>query len=172
LRTREATDRQAIRLGALGVVGLVVACSPSTTRPDFRPFPQALTAILIAPPGRVVPVVDSLVQALGVRVKASSTLDGYVESDWYDTATQRSFREGRRVPDLKRAVKLRCWADPYVPGETTITIEAAFRPRVDPSRSERDLEVVAPDSSAGQELALHLLDDLKKRLGTPTAPSP
>jgi hypothetical protein len=147
-------------------------CSPGTTRPDFRPFPQALTAILIVPPARVVPVVDSLVQALGARVKATSELDGYVETEWYDTETGRSFRDRQRVPDLKHAVKVRCWADPYVPGETVITIEAAYRPRVDPSRVERDLEVVAPDSSAGQQLALHLLDDLKKLLGPPaTSPS-
>ena len=114
------------------------------------------------------PVVDSLVRALGARVKVVSVIDGYVETDWYDTVTERSFSDGQRVPDLSRAVKVRCWADPYVPGETTVTIEAAYRPRVDPSRVERDLEVVAPDSSDGRAFARRLLEGLKKRVGTPS----
>jgi len=153
----------------LALVAFGAACSPSTTRPDVRPFPQALTAVLTAPPGVVVPAIDSLVQARGVRVKRASVIDGYVESDWYDTGTGHSYGDRQRVPDLKQAVKLRCWADPYVPGETLFTIEVAYRPRVDPSRVERDLEAVSPDSSPGRELAQHLLDDLKKRVGTPPA---
>ena len=151
---------------------VIAACSPATTRPDFKPFPQALTAVVTAPPERVVPVVDSLVEALGVRVRRVSVVDGYLETDWYDTETKRSFGDRQDVPDLRRTVKLRCWADPYVPGETTVTVEVAYRPRVDPSRIERDLEVVPPDSTPGRELARRLLDEVKTRVGTPTATTP
>jgi hypothetical protein len=151
---------------------VVSACSPTTTRPDFKPFPQALTAVLTAPPARVVPVVDSLVEALGVRVRRASAVDGYLETDWYDTEAKQSFGDPQHVPNLQRTVKLRCWADPYVPGETTFTVEVVYRPRVDPSRVERDLEVVPPDSTPGRELARHLLDEVKKRIGTPAATTP
>jgi hypothetical protein len=156
----------------LGWVVGVSACSPATTRPDFKPFPQALTAVVTAPPERVVPVVDSLVEALGVRVRRASVVDGYLETDWYDTETKRSFGEQQHMPDLRRTVKLRCWADPYVPGETTVTVEVVYRPRVDPSRVERDLEAIPPDSTPGRELARQLLDEVKKRVGTPAATTP
>ena len=158
--------------GGVAVSVLVVGCSPATTRPDFRPFPQALTTVLTAPPERAISAADSVVRAFGVRVKQVSVLDGYLETDWYDTGTQRSFRDRERVPDLQRAVKLRCWADPYVPGESSLTIEVAYRPRIDPSRVERDLETVPPDSSPGRGLAQRLLDELKKRLGTPQLVTP
>jgi hypothetical protein len=150
----------------------LATCSPATTRPGFRPLPQALIAVLLAPRERAIPAVDSIIQAAGVRVKQASVLDGYVETEWYDTDTHRSFNDRARIPDLKHAVKLRCWADPYVPGQSLFTIEVAYRPRVDPSRVERDLEAVPPDSSAGRKLAQQVLDDLKKRVGTPAATTP
>jgi hypothetical protein len=167
---RPGAARRGRRL--LGWVVMVAACSPTTTRPDFKPFPQALTAVLTAPPERIVPVVDSLVEALGVRVWRASVVDGYLETDWYDPETKRSFGDQQSVPDSRRTVKLRCWADPYVPGETTFTVEVAYRPRVDPSRVERDLEAVPPDSTPGRELARQLLDEVKKRVGTPAATTP
>src|SRR5205807_56559 len=76
------------------------------------------------------------------------------------------------VPDLAAAVKIRCWADPYVPGQTQLTVETVSRPRYDPSRTERDLEVVVPKTHAGRALADSLVAALKKRFGIPnSAPS-
>ena len=42
-----------------------------------------------------------------------------------------------------------------------------YRPRYDPSRRERDLEVVVPKDHPGYVLAVRLLEAAKARFGTP-----
>ena len=64
--------------------------------------------------------------------------------------------------------RLRLWADPDVPGKARVTIEAVYRPIEDPSRTERDLEVAAPDGSPGQLQAARLLAALKDKFGVTT----
>jgi len=56
-----------------------------------------------------------------------------------------------------------------VPGQTRLTVEAVYRPRYDPSRTERDLEVIVPKDHAGRALADSLMAALKKRFGTPSS---
>ena len=146
-----------------------MACTPVTTRPDFKPFPESPIVVLLAPRQRVISALAGFVMADSLRVKRVNAEDGYLETEWYDTRTHRSF-EGNRVPDLGSAVKLRCWADPYVASETILTIEAAYRPRYDPSRPERDLELVVPPDRDGAKLAAGLLVRLKERFGSPAPP--
>jgi len=123
--------------------------------------------VLLARPERVIPVLATLVAAESLRVKRASPRDGYLETDWYDVRTHRSFGDGDHVPDLAGTVKLRGWADPYVPTETIFTIEAAYRPRYDPSRPERDLEAVVPEAHDGYQLAVKLVAQLKEKFGSP-----
>jgi hypothetical protein len=66
-------------------------------------------------------------------------------------------------------VKFRCWADPYVPGQTRLTIEAVYRPQYDPSRTERDLEMPVPPDHSGHAILERLSAALKKRFGTPNS---
>jgi hypothetical protein len=47
---------------------LVVACTPVTTRPSFAPLPEALQAVINAPPARVAEYADSLLRADSVAV--------------------------------------------------------------------------------------------------------
>jgi hypothetical protein len=156
--------RPPVRLTALL---FVAACTPNTTRPDFRPLPRARAAQILARPQQVIPALAALVAAESLRVRRQNPRDGYLETDWFDTRTHRSFRDGASVPDLAHAVKLRCWADPYVPGETILTLEAAYRLRYDPSRTGRDLESLVPVGQAGDTLAASLLAQLKRRFGSP-----
>lgn len=142
------------------------ACNPTTTRPDFRPLPQARAAQIFARPQQVIPALVALVAAESLRVRRASPRDGYLETDWYDTRTRRSFRNGAAVADLDRTVKLRFWADPYVPGETILTLEVAYRLRYDPSRSGRDLETSVPAGQAGDTLADSLLVRLQRQFGS------
>lgn len=151
------------------MVATLVACNPATTRPDFRPFPQAPTAIILARRESVIPALAGFVTAESLRVRRSSPEDGYLETDWYDTKTHRSYRDGEYVPDLSTAIRLRCWADPYVPSETVVTIEPAYRPRYDPSRLERDLEVPIAEGQEGYALATDLVRQLKEKFGSPKA---
>jgi hypothetical protein len=146
---------------------LLISCNPGTTRPDFRPFPEAPSARLLSARERVMPVLGTLVTAESLRVRRNSTIDGYLETDWYDVRTHRSYRDGRHIPDLANTVKLRCWADPYVPSQTILTVEAVFRPRYDPSRIERELEVLVPLQHQGRALVDSLLKRARERFGSP-----
>ena len=156
--------RLPVRLTALV---FLAACTPVTARPDFQPFPQAQSVVLVARPPQVIPFLATLVATESLRVKRASPRDGYLETEWYDARTHRSFTDDDHVPDLAHTVKLRCWADPYVPGETILTLEVAYRPRYDPSRVERDLETLAPRGHDGYAVAEGLLAKLKKRFGSP-----
>src|SRR5205814_8621115 len=70
---------------ALRICLLLAACTPITTRPDFRPAPSALVVTLDARPERGTAALDSLVPAESLVVAHSNVRDGYVETAWYDT---------------------------------------------------------------------------------------
>ncbi len=158
------TARPPARLTA---VFLLFACTPVTTRPDFFPDPQAPAVTLMARPERVTAELPSLVAAESLLVERTNVRDGYLETAWYDTRTGRSRRGTGDVSDLAASVKIRFWADPYVPGQTRLTVEVVRRPRYDPSRTERDMEVVVEKEHPGRAIAEKLMEKLKDKFGTP-----
>src|SRR3989449_5283686 len=160
---RDLSQQLRIPHSALRFLFLLAACTPVTTRPDFLPDPQGIQVILDARPARVTPEIATLVAAESLQVEQASDRDGYVETAWYDTRSHRSVRGAGDVPDLAATVKIRCWADPYVPGQTRLTLEAVYRPRYDPSRSERDLEVIVPEDHADLRSEEHT-SELQSRL--------
>jgi hypothetical protein len=113
----------------------------------------------------VIPEIAAWIAAESLRVVTASQRDAYVETAWYDTRTHRSFPGDREVPDLANTIKLRAWADPWVPGTTRLTVEAVYRPAYDPSLPPRDREVVAPPNHAGHTLARRLIEAMGKRFG-------
>src|SRR5207244_5579100 len=154
---------------ALRVCLLVAACTPVTTRPDFKPDPRALVVVLNARPERVAVALDSLVPAESLEVARSNVRDGYVETAWYDTEARRTRHHEREITNLAPTVKIRFWADPWVPGQTRLTTEPVYRPRYDPSRPERDLEVIASKEHEGYKIGQRLVDKLKQKFGVPKA---
>jgi hypothetical protein len=151
----------------VGACLALAACTPVTTRPDFLPDPQALVVLLDARPARVAAELPGLLAAESLEVAHANVTDGYVETTWYDVRARRAYRSDDAIADLAATVKIRCWADPYVPGQTRLTVEPVYRPRLDPSRRERDLEVVVPKDHPGYALAVRLLEAAKARFGTP-----
>jgi len=152
---------------ALRICLLLAACTPVTTRPDFKPDPRALVVVLSARPERVTLELETLVPAESLEVARFNVRDGYVETSWYDPARRRSYHHDRDIADLLATVKIRCWADPWVPGQTRLTVEPVYRPRIDPSRPGRDLEVITPPEHGGYKVAEELIEKLKQKLGTP-----
>ncbi len=150
----------------LFVAFCLLSCTPVTTRPDFRPDPRALVVLLDARPERVTAALATLVPAESLEVERFTVRDGYVETAWYDT---RAVHHQGDVTDLAATVKIRFWADPYVPGQTRLTVEPVYRPRVDPSRTERDLEVILSKEDPGYKVAQKFVDRLKERFGVPKA---
>ena len=130
---------------------LLTACSPASTRPSFRPIPEALHAVINATPAVVTREAQALLAADSLRVRFVSERDAWLETSEF-AGTHR----------------LRLWADPDVPGKSRVTIEAVYRPIDDPSRQPRDLERAAEPASAGQLRAARLLEALKDKLGVTT----
>src|SRR5438093_10190142 len=147
----------------------VAACTPITTRPDFRPDPRALAIILDARPERVTTVLDSLVPAESLEVAHANVRDGYVETAWYDTQAHRTRHHEREITNLAATVKIRFWADPWVPGQTRLTVEPVYRPRYDPSRPERDLAVMASQEHEGYKITQRVADTPTDRSRVPKA---
>ncbi len=143
-----------------------LACNPASTRPAFLPYPQALTGIVDGTNEQVVPEIAAWLNGEGLRAEWTSVQDGYVESAWFNTTTRQSMMGMGDPGDLLATIKIRCWADPYTPGKSQLTVEAVYRPVLDPSRMERDLEVIVPEGTAGYELAHRLLEAMQKKLGT------
>src|SRR5690349_6513733 len=88
-------SRSAFRVGLFAA-----ACTPVTTRPDFRPDPRALVVILNARPDRVTLGIDSLVPAESLGVQHFNVRDGYVETTWYDVTAHRARHRERDIVDL------------------------------------------------------------------------
>jgi hypothetical protein len=158
-------SKSAIRNAVL----LLASCTPITTRPPFFPDRRAPVVTLNARPEPVTVGIDSLVRAESLEVAHVNVRDGYVETAWYDTKTHRSAHHEREIHDLDATVKLRFWADPWVPGQTRLTVEPVYRPRFDPSKTERDLEVILSKDDEGYKIAMSLVEKLKKRFGVPKA---
>jgi hypothetical protein len=110
-----------------------------------------------------------LLPAESLEVARFNVRDGYLETAWYDTGTHRSLPRDAVVAGLAATVRIRCWADPYVPGQTRLTVEPVHRPRADPSRAARDLEVILSPEAEGYKIAQRVVDKLKERFGTPKA---
>jgi len=142
-----------------------LACNPATTRPFFLPYPQAPYAVIDARPERLVPELTGWLTGQGLRIEFASTIDGFVESQWYNPVTKQSSAGSGDPGDLSNAIKIRCWADPNVPGKSQLTIEVVYRPLLDPSRPERDLERMVPAGSDGARLGDQLLGAMKLRFG-------
>lgn len=133
---------------AVLVIAVLASCTPATTRPPFAPYPEALHAVINAPPAQVVRQAQALLAADSIPVSFVSPRDAFLETGEFAGTT-----------------KVRVWADPDVPGKARVTVEAIYRPMEDPSRTLRDLERAAPPGSAGQQAAERLLAALKEKLG-------
>lgn len=125
-----------------------LSCTPASTRPRFAPVPEAIHAVINAPPGRVALEAQSLLTADTIPIRYVSERDAFLETGEFAGTT-----------------RIRLWADPDVPGKARVTIEAVYRPYEDPSRTRRDLERAAPPESAGAQRANRLLEALKGKLG-------
>src|SRR5260221_13805375 len=95
-----------------GLIALLcAACNPATTRPSFAPYPEALHAVINAPPAQVTEEATAWLAAQGPALQHSSPLVGFLETRWYEaTATSAA-----PIP-----VKITLWADPDVPVPTPV----------------------------------------------------
>src|SRR5436309_14990175 len=80
---RDLTPPFRVPTSAFRVCLLVAACTPVTTRPDFRPDPGALVVTLDARPERITAALDSLVPSGRLEIWYANLRDGSDTFAWY-----------------------------------------------------------------------------------------
>jgi hypothetical protein len=143
----------------VGIGGL--ACTAVSTRPHFGPLPGAVVDTLGAGPGAVIGALASALETHGLRVRAVSPAEGYLETAWFDPTSQRSV--GGEHRHVGRVFRMRAYADSVPPGRSELVIETVFRRTADPSAPGREEEIVAPPGHPGDSLTQLVLDSLRKR---------
>jgi hypothetical protein len=125
-------------LSWLGLCLAGAACQPNTTRPSFTPLPEAAGTEIRLTPREATRRLAEALRADSIPVRKVSLRDGYLETSWFNAATRRPIRNRRPLgPNI---VRIRAWADPARPGSSQLAVETLYRPVVDPSLPERELE--------------------------------
>jgi hypothetical protein len=145
-----------------------LACQPNTTRPSFTPLPEAAgTEVRLTVPEATRRLAEAL-RADSIPPRKIQLRDGYIETAWFEAGSGRVVRGKRGVgPGI---VRVRAWADPARPGSSQLTVETLFRPLLDPSLPDRELEREVP---RGHPVAVRVeaaLQELVKQFGG--APGP
>jgi hypothetical protein len=128
----------------LAMVALL-ACDPTTTRPDVTPIPEARTIeVRLSRQGALTKLHQALV-ADSFPIQAVNSRDAWLETPWFDALTLRPTGAQRLGRDV---VKLRGWADPARPGNSLLVVELVYRPLVDPSVPQRELDRPVPPTDS------------------------
>jgi hypothetical protein len=137
---------------------VMAACSPVTTRPDFRPVPQATQLLLVGDPAAVTRHAAAWIGTAGIPTVRVSEVDRYIETDWYtpppDSGTAQPF---------PFRVKTRLWVDPGGSGRARAVIETVYRPVEDPSRAARDREIAVPPDAGADLFARRLAAAIREK---------
>lgn len=140
------------------VVLVAAACSPVTTRPAFRPVPQATQILLVGDPAEVTRHAAAWLGAAGVPTVHVSEIDRYIETDWYVPP-----RDSGVAQAFPFRVKTRLWVDPGGSGRSRAVIETVYRPMEDPSRPARDREIAVPAEAGADLLARRLAAAIREK---------
>ena len=145
-----------------GVIVLAAACAGGI-RPSYSPMPEALSDTVTAAPGAVVEAIVTQLAAEGMRIEWQSAAEGYVQTQWFDLVSRQSgtFDRGR----IEQFVRLRFFVDPVGTDRAAIFAEAVSLRGVDPSRLERDLELMLPRGHAGHEIVSRVMRQVAQSFG-------
>ena len=142
---------------------MAAACGSVNVRPYLTPLPSAFLDTLPAPPDALITAAERVLTMEGLRVRAASAREGYLETHWFDPTTQRSV--GSTAFPVRRAVKVRVWADSVGLGRSQLTSEAVIRRAADPSLPSRETEMIVPQDHPGYALLVRVRDSLRGRFG-------
>lgn len=130
-----------MRCAALVASLLAAACYPATTRPDVTPMPDAARVEVELFVPQATRALALALDADSIPVRRTEPDDGWLESEWMDAVSLQPVA-GR--PLGVGTVKVRAFVEPGQPNHSVIIVETVYRPVVDPSRPERDLERQVP----------------------------
>lgn len=141
-----------------------VACGAAGVRPHFLPFPLAVSDTVSSHPEEAIELAGELLVSEGLELEASSPVEGYLETKWFNTATGRRGNPGSL--DAEATVRVRFWADLIAEHQTVVVGEVVRRRVADPSLPMREREIPVPDGHPGSELLRRIFGELKTRLST------
>jgi hypothetical protein len=119
----------------------LLSCQASTNRPPYDALPSAaLAEVELDLPSATRTLAEAL-RSDSLPVSRVEERDGFLDSGWFDAG---SLAPTSRMPVGTDVVRIRAWATPTKFGFVELQIETVYRPFVDPSRPERDLEIVVP----------------------------
>lgn len=147
---------------------LLAACQPDTTRPAITPYPEAAGVEIRLRPQEATRRLAEALQEDSLAPTRVRLRDGYLETEWLDSATGRPTA---RRPLGTEVVRLRGWVDPGRPGFSVLTVETLYRPLADPSLQERELERQVPRTHPTAVKVEQVLQAMLKRYGGPPAPA-
>jgi hypothetical protein len=137
---------------------LGAACYPATTRPDVTPMPDAARVEVELFVPQATRALALALDADSIPVRRTEPDDGWLESEWMDAVSLQPVT-GR--PLGIGTVKVRAFVEPGQPNHSVIIVETVYRPVVDPSRPERDLERQVPAGHPVAARVAKILDALK-----------
>ncbi len=114
-----------------------------------------------AGPGTVIGALASELETLGLRLRAVSRAEGYLETAWFDPTTLASVGQEHR--HTGQVFRMRAYADSVPPARSELSIETVFRGTADPSATGREEEIIAPPGHPGDSVTQRVLDNLRKR---------
>ena len=147
-----------------GVVVLLAACRPNSTRPALTPLPEAAAAEIRLAPQEATRRLAAALEADSLPPARVRERDAYLETAWLDSATGMPTT---RRPIGTDEVKIRAWADPGRPGNTVLIVETLYRPLADPSLPERELERQVPREHPTALKVERILEAMLTRYGGP-----
>ncbi|KPJ95998.1 MAG: hypothetical protein AMS18_01840 [Gemmatimonas sp. SG8_17] len=165
----------ATRLGAIGLAAFVLwttaliamACGAGGVRPHFLPFPTAVSDTVSGHPEDAIELAGELLVSDGLELEASSPVEGYLETKWFNIATGHRGNPGSL--DTETTIRVRFWAD-LIAEHRTVVVGEVVRPRVvDPSLPIREREIPAPDGHPGSELLRRVFGEMRTRLSSGSA---
>jgi hypothetical protein len=156
--------RRSILTALAAVAVITAACASGGVRPSYEPFPNARVDTINALPADVIQEAQARILAEQMRANWVSPEEGYLETQWFNVATQQSGVSDIQNPD--RVIRLRFFADPLEGGKTRLTSEAVYQRTTDPSVMPRDREMIVPPGHAGERLLLQVIDGVKQRFGS------
>ncbi|HEX2249026.1 MAG TPA: hypothetical protein VHH32_01680 [Gemmatimonadales bacterium] len=145
-----------------------IGCQPNTTRPGFRPLPDAAGTEVRLPVGEATRRLGEALRASSVPVSRVMLRDGYLETGWFQSRTGQP-ASGR--PLGQRTVRVRAWVDPGRPGSSQLTVETSYRPIADPSLPQRELERQVPRGHPVAVKVDSVLRQLVERFGGTPPPA-
>lgn len=164
LTSGTAAVRLTIALSLLAAGG----CRPNSTRPPFPPVPEAASTEIRLTPTDAVRLLAEALKADSIPPARVELRDTWLETRWFDAATGAP---ARHRPIGAGTVRVRAWADPTHPGNSKVVVETVYRPVVDPSVPERELDREVPRNHPVALKVRATLQELVKRYGGPPKPA-